>query len=321
MKQKINRVGYAFQNFFFQFESLYQLGLMRLVVSTALLGIYIWRQFVVDFYFSNKTGIVLEKQAMSLLPEIYRSLVPLFFWPDALTPWVHGFLLFLLLGLVLGIGGRLWTLLTWCLSLAFIQRNYFVAYGADLIGTVWLFYLSWTRHNKYFSVLNLLHPERIKNIQCDMFSSAGARLIQIQISVIYCFTGLHKLKGASWWEGSALWLALGNRQYAISDFTWFSHWPLMVAMMGYMTLIFEIYFPLFVWNPKTKPYVLMAGVFFHTGVALTMGIWSFAGVMIGAYALFFKEEQWRQSPLKYLFFRRTPNRLSSSSPMPIKGNL
>lgn len=305
MKQKINQLWNAFQKFFFHFESLYQLALMRVMVSVSLLGIYIWRQFVVDLYFSNKTGIVLENQAMSLLPEIYRPMVPMFFWPDSLTPWVHGFLLLLLLGLVLGVGGRLWTLLTWCLCLAFVQRNYFVAYGADLIGAVWLFYLSWTRHNVYFSVLNLINPDRIKNNKCDIFSSAGARLIQIQICIIYCFTGLHKLKGASWWDGSALWLALGNRQYAISDFTWFSHWPLIVAMMGYMTLIFEIYFFVFVWNSRTKPYVLIAGVLFHVGIALTMGIWSFAGVMISVYALFFKEEQLRQSPLKYLSIPKT----------------
>lgn len=295
IKQTIDKQWQTFQEFFFHFDSLYQLGLMRLVMSTSLLGIYLWRQFVVDFYFSNKTGLVLESQAMGLLPELYRPFFSLFFWPDALTPWVHGFLLFLLLGLVLGIGGRIWTLLTWVLCLAFVHRNYFVAYGGDLIGSVWLFYLSWTRHNVHFSVLNLINSERFKKYKCDMFSSAGARMVQIQLCVIYCFTGLHKLKGTSWWDGSALWLALGNRQYAITDFTWFSHWPLMVAMMGYTTLLFEIYFFALVWNSKTKPYVLACGVAFHVGVALTMGIWSFAGVMISAYVLFIKKEQLRQT--------------------------
>lgn len=299
MKQVIDKIWHAFQNFFFNFESLYQLGLMRLIVSVSLLGMYIWRQLVVDFYFSNKTGLVLESQAMGLLPELYRPMITMFFWPDLLTPWVHGFLLILLLGLVLGVGGRIWTLLTWVLCLAFVQRNYFVIYGGDLIGAISLFYLSWTRHNVHFSVLNLINPDRVKNYKCDIFSSAGARMLQIQICVIYGFTGLHKLKGVSWWDGSALWLVLGNRQYAITDLTWFSQWPLLVAMMGFMALFFEIYFPALVWNSKTKPYVLMFGVAFHVGIAITMGIWSFAGVMISVYALFFTEAQLRQSPLKY----------------------
>lgn len=302
MKNKVRGLWELFQKFFFCFPALQQLALMRLIVSASLLGIYIWRQFVVGFYFSNETGLVLEEQAKTLLPELYQPAFYWFFWPDSWNPWMHGLLLLLLCGLVLGLGGRLWTLLTWILSLAFIQRNYFVIYGADLIGTAWLFYLSWTRHNVYFSVLNIINPERVKKNHLDIFSSAGARIIQIQLCIIYGFTGLHKLKGLSWWDGSALWHVLGNRQYAVMDLSWVAQWPLLMGVATFTSLFFEIYFPILVWNQRVNRYLLTFGVLFHVGIALTMGIWSFGAIMVSAYLLFLKESTLIK--LKHFFIKQ-----------------
>lgn len=290
MKNRLRLLWSSVQDFFFEPRSLYQLGLMRMIVASALFGLYCWRQLEVAFYYTDAKGVVLKAQSLNLMPEFYRPLFRLFFWPDSLVPYVHGALVLALLGLALGVGGRIWTFVTWLLSLSFLQRNYFVAYGADLIGTMWLFYLSWTRHNAYFSVLNYCDRERISKIKCDIFSSAGARMIQLHLCVIYGFTGLQKLKGMSWWDGTSLWTVWGNRQMTVVDMAWTSQWPMMIAGFVFMTLFFEVYFPVLVWRAKIRPWLLFIGFCFHLGIAVTMGIWSFGSIMVSAYVLFFSDE-------------------------------
>lgn len=290
MKNLWLRSWNAIQNFFFAPRSLYHLGLMRVIVSSALFGLYCWRQMEVPFYYTDGQGVVLRQQALNLIPEFFKPPFEVFIWPDSSVQFMHALLLVGLFGLMLGIGGRVWTLCTWFLSLGFLQRNYFVAYGADLIGTMWLFYLSWTRHNAYFSVLNTFKPERLSQIKCDILSSAGARMIQIHLCIIYGYTGLQKLKGGSWWDGTSLWTVWGNRQMTVVDMAWTSHFPLMIAAFVFMTLFFEVYFPMLIWRPKLRPWVLLFGFFFHLGIAVTMGIWSFASIMISAYVLFLAED-------------------------------
>lgn len=290
MKTAILKYWNAIQNFFFAPRSLYHLGLMRVIVSSALFGLYCWRQLEVQFFFTDKNGVILRDKALEILPEFYRPMLRLFIWPEGWIPTMHALLVVALFGLMLGVGGRVWTLCTWFLSLGFLQRNYFVAYGADLIGTMWLFYLSWTRHNVHFSVLNYFNKERISKIKCDLFSSAGARLIQLHLCVIYGYTGMQKLKGMSWWDGTSLWTVWGNRQMTVVDMAWTSHWPLMIASFVFMTLFFEVYFPVLVWRPRLRPWILFFGFLFHFGIAITMGIWSFGSVMVSSYVLFFNED-------------------------------
>jgi hypothetical protein len=289
MKALLEKYWNKIQEFFFAPRSLYQLGLMRMIVASALFFLYCWRQVEVKFYYTDTQGVVLKDQALSLMPDFYQPLFTVFVWPDAWVPWIHGLLVFALGGLALGVGGRLWTLATWLLSLGFLQRNYFVAYGADLIGTMWLFYLSWTRHNAYFSILNYFKKDRLASITCDLFSSAGARMIQLHLCIIYGYTGLQKLKGSSWWDGTSLWTVWGNQQFTVVDMAWTSHWPLLIAGGVFSTLLFEVYFPVLVWRRNLRPWVLFFGGCFHLGIALTMGIWSFAAIMVSSYVLFFDE--------------------------------
>lgn len=262
---------------------------MRVIVSSALFGLYCWRQLEVQFFFTDKNGVILKAQSLELLPEVYRPLFRLFIWPDSLVPWIHGILVLSLLGLMLGLGGRILTIIAWFLSLSFLQRNYFVAYGPDLIGTMWLFYLSWIRHDAYFSILNYFDKERVQRIKCDLLSSAGSRMIQIHLCIIYGYTGMQKLKGASWWDGTALWTVLGNQQMTVMDLTWTSHWPILIGILGFMTLFFEVYFPVLVWYKPLRPWILTFGFLFHLGIAISMGIWSFGSIMVSSYFLFLND--------------------------------
>ncbi len=56
------------QDFLYGPRSLYHLALMRVTVCLALLGLYIWRQGVVDFFFTDEKGLILRKESHQLLP-------------------------------------------------------------------------------------------------------------------------------------------------------------------------------------------------------------------------------------------------------------
>lgn len=277
------------ESFWFDFSALKGLSLMRLVVGFVMLALAISRHRGVELFYSNQ-GMLPRDLFLEIVPELYRPEISFFIWPESWVSWVHLSYIGILALLFLGVGGRLAAFAAWFLHVGFFQRNFSVVFGADLIGGIWLFYLAMGKNNAYFSVLNLLNKSR--KVSLDIFSSAAARLIQIHLALIYAYTGWEKLKGASWWEGSSLWTVLANPQLATLDFTWTAGFPLMIAALVYLTLIFEIYFIALVWLPKFRNWFLVSGVLFHLGIAATVGLWEFSLIMIASYAVFMKDSEW-----------------------------
>ncbi|RYZ64298.1 MAG: hypothetical protein EOP05_22265 [Proteobacteria bacterium] len=122
----------------------------------------------------------------------------------------------------------------------------------------------------------------------QLASSASVRLLQIQLCLIYAYTGLEKMKGPTWWDGTAVWTVLGNRQLFSFDISWVRNAPLLIALMTFGTVFFEIYFAALVWIPKVRKWILSLGVMMHTGIALSMGLFYFSLGMISTYFVFLK---------------------------------
>jgi hypothetical protein len=285
----------GWSDFWFAPVSLFNLAVFRILFCGTLCLMYLSRQPDVALYFTDR-GILPRSLSSEILPEFYRPLVHFTFWSDAWVPWVHGFFIVSLLLLCLGIGGRTLTWIATFLHISFLQRNYSIAFGADQISVIFLFYLAFTQSCAELSVTHLWRKkkETASPRPVDAFTSMGYRLIQVQLCVIYAFSGFEKLKGSSWWDGTALWTVLANSQMVIADFTFVRHIPIVVALISFSTIAFEVYFPALVWNPKTRKWVLGLGVFFHTMIAITMALYSFALVMISPYLLFLQERTVRR---------------------------
>lgn len=251
---------------------------------------YFNRQSDLDLFYTDG-GILPKRLALQVLPEGMRPAFLLSFWSDAWVPWVHGSYVLILILLAFGVAGRALGWVAILLQLAFLFRNYSVSFGADQIGTIFLLYLVLTQSEARLSVRAWWRNKNDKNpIVCDSLTSAFYRMIQIQLCVIYFYSGLEKLKGASWWDGTALWSVFANSQMVIADLTWLRHVPLVIVFITFSTILFELYFPALVWNPKLRKYFLMTGVLFHSGIGVIMALWSFAVIMICPYVLFLREE-------------------------------
>jgi hypothetical protein len=176
-------------------------------------------------------------------------------------------------------------LLAWVLHIGFLHRNYAVVYGADLIGYIFLLYLAGTQCCDVWTLKSMFFKWKEKIVSNDILNSAAYRIIQIQIMVIYAFTGFEKLKGTSWWDGTALWSVFGNTQIVIFDMSFMRLFPVVVSVLTFVTIIYEIYWPAAVMTKARMPW-LITGVLFHIGIGMIMNIWAFSLVMLATYFLF-----------------------------------
>ncbi len=285
----------GWKNFWFSPVPLLNLAVFRIILCADFFFMYLDRQKDLNLFLSDQ-GILPKELALKALPEFYRPLVVLSFWPDSWLGVVHGLFLLCLALFALGIGGRVVGILCSFFQIAFIQRNYGVAFGADQVGGIFLMYLALTNCCERLSVWNWIKEKffaskgSFKTESSDVLTSMFYRMVQVHLCVIYVYTGFEKLKGASWWDGTALWSVLANPQMVIADLTWTKNLPLLIVFISFTTILFEVYFPALVANKRTRKYVLMAGVCFHAGIGITMALYTFAIVMLAPYVLFIKKE-------------------------------
>jgi hypothetical protein len=274
--------------FWFAPQSLLNLAIFRIILCGTLFAMYLDRFRDVKIFYTDE-GLLPRSLALQVIPEFYRPSFEWFFWSDSQSQLFHFFLVFGLLLLTLGIGGRILAVFVWILQIAFLHRNYSVAFGADLIGGIFLLYLAMTQSCERLSLIRLWFPRK-KPVLSDIFTSVFYRMIQVQLCVIYIYTGMEKLKGGSWWDGTALWSVFANPQMVIADLTWFRFVPYLVVVFTFSTVLFEIYFPVLVWNSRLRLRLLAVGLLFHSGIGFIMALWSFSLVMVAPYILFVSED-------------------------------
>lgn len=289
--------------FWFAPKDLIGLSCMRVVLYGTFFYMYLFRSLNLSLF--NESGMVPRDRALEIMPDFYRGFFAWFsLWPDSSVAVVHLIYLVLLFCLLLGVFPRFLGIFAWIIHVGFIQRNYSAIFGADYIGGIFILYLSFTKSDQYFSVLAFFKRKKIsyqrkinpsnKNFLTeDLLSSVFYRIIQIHIAVIYAYTGLEKLKGSSWWDGTAIWTVLANSQIAIADFTFVRSLPLVVWVLTTMTVVFEIYFPAAILSRKLREPWLLLGVFFHIGIGLTLGLFSFSLIMMSTYFVLLQPERIR----------------------------
>lgn len=270
--------------FWFQADGRKQLAFMRIILCFGFLQLYIPRLWQLH-YFSD-SSIVPREQALNIFMEYYRPTFSFYLWPDSWALMMTILMLGLILLLMLGVGGRFLGLLLWFIDVAFQHRNISICFGADYIGSLLLLYLALSNNQDHLTIRRKIKPHSLISQQ---LSSIMYRMLQIQISVIYAYTGFEKLKGATWWDGTALWNVLANYQITIVSFEWLRYIPLFIVFISLLTIVFEIYFPLAMLIPRLRYPWLVMGFLFHFGIALMLGLTTFSTVMISTYSLFLSD--------------------------------
>jgi hypothetical protein len=242
----------------------------RVTFAVSVFFLYSVRLWNLDFY--NSQSLIDRSQALELFDAYQKPLFSWNFWPDSLALVMQIVFLVIMVLMALGKVVRPMIAVAWVIHLGFMHRNWAAGMGVDTIVSVFLFYFSFCEF-------------RSNKIQ-DSLTKIMIRMAQVHLSVIYFYTGIEKLRGSQWWDGTAIWTALSNPQMTSFDLLFLKDWPLVVGLMTHSTVLFELMFLPLVWNLRTRNFILILGVSFHLGTALLMDLWAFAAVMTSLYFLF-----------------------------------
>lgn len=181
-----------------------------------------------------------------------------------------------LIFLASGLYTRLFSVLTWFFHWTIYNSAFTLHYGVDMYAHVFLFYLMFTRSGDCWSVDAW---RRSEPAEPSAVNRLGLRAMQIQLAMSYLATGLWKAQSEQWWNGDLIWRALTLPLYQHFDFTRLGHWPFFFIFAGWMTLLFEIGYIIFIW-PRFTRWIWIAGIMgMHVGIALFLGLEFFGVIM------------------------------------------
>lgn len=288
LRGKLRDAVAGWDRFWFHFDHPLGLALARIQLASVLVWLGLSRQFGSMQWYAGD-GLVPRDFALNVMPEMIRPPFAWFFWPDSMNALMHGLSIACCVLILFGVKARWFAIPAWIIQMGFIQRNYSVLFGADVISCLFLMYLAFTRCDDRLSVLNV--GKTLKTRATSPVSSMFARMWQVQLGVIYAYTGLEKLKGGSWWDGTALWTVMGNPQMVVTDMSWLRSFPLLISVLVFSTILFEIYWPAAIVSPRLRRPWLAAGVLFHSGIGVLMNLWTFSLVMMAPYWIFLGRDE------------------------------
>ncbi|MEU2856000.1 HTTM domain-containing protein [Streptomyces syringium] len=197
------------------------------------------------------------------------------------------------LAVMLGIGGRFGLALHWVLLWSIYQRHPGLLDGGDNLAHVVIPFLLLTRCYERFALpIGIADrfadrvPGPLRAVSVP-FHNLGVLMIAAQICLVYVVSGLYKVMGQEWQDGTALFYVMRVAEFELpgwSSLVYENDW--LVHLGTYGTVIFLVYFPLGVLVPKLRPWATVVSIGFHLSIAVFMGLTGFAVTMIACDLVF-----------------------------------
>jgi len=204
----------------------------------------------------------------------------------------HYYFLAAIVCLTAGLFTRVSNAVVWIGHLSFLHRST-LTYGIDAILAMLLLYLLLAPTGRDYSLDRILSRYWRKRSKLPAPAEAATswaanlslRAIQVHMCVIYACSGLSKLQGESWWNGSAIWQVMMIDNLSPLDLRWLGYlddrWISVICAVGVLiTLLVEIGFPFLIWNRSMRPVMLAGVLILHCGIGLVMGLGAFSAAML-----------------------------------------
>lgn len=184
----------------------------------------------------------------------------------------------------LGYKTRITSILACFFTISYSHRFSLLQYGLDQVNGMMALYLMISPCGERYSIDALLRSrsQAAPRPREFVMANLATRLLQLHLCIVYLFSGIEKMKGQAWWDGSALWEALASFQYQSLNMTWMAHMPIVLAFMTHLTVFWEAFYPALVWPKQTRWFALGCAVLIHGGIGLCMGMPTFGAAMIFA---------------------------------------
>lgn len=286
-------LGNAWNRMWFQERNTLPLDIVRIGIAFAMLYTYgMFSPYLVEFY--TDTGW-LPRDTIQKQIEYRWNISVLFYIGEAWQIWVfHGLFLSCCFAMLVGWYTKWVKWFVWLAHLSYALRNNGITYGVDSILSSLLLMMCIAPIGYNLSLDRVRELRRAKRNNLDVvpprytsrWGFACIRLIQIQMAVLYFFSSIDKLQGKMWWSGDALWVAVSNFEFNNIPIDWLANHYWLVNLLTYATLIIEMGYFFLIWDKRTRPYFLAGAFFLHIGIALFMGLYFFATVMMAGHIIF-----------------------------------
>ena len=299
VRDSLNEAADAWHRFWFEPADALMLGIIRLLCGWMLFyNLLIWTLDLEAFFGDH--GL----QPLEAVRAIHQSRFVFSFWlwiGDTYLWPLHFLCLLIAAMFCVGFATRITSVLSFLITISYSQRVPVANFGFDQILGMLCLYLSLGPSGAAVSVDNLIRRWRsgaavAGSIDIRKFASArmAMRLIQLHLCAIYFWAGFSKLKGPSWWTGQAMWNVIANQEYQTIDITWMAWIPWLPFLLAHITIAWEVFFIVLVWNRRLRPLILTIGVLMHVGIGAFLGMWTFGLIMAFAYLAFSDPDVWRQ---------------------------
>jgi Vitamin K-dependent gamma-carboxylase len=280
----VRRFAERWNSFWFTPADPTLLGVMRVCVGLMLLYTHaIWGLVLFDFFGPDgwiSRDLVEVTQSRQTAYSFWWLVAPRWYWAAYAASMV------VLLLFTAGVFTRVTSVLALAVVISFAYRVPEAIFGLDKLNSILTFYTALGPSGAAVSVDRWLARRRrgrdgaSPRTVTSALANFTQRLIQVHMCIIYFFAGLSKFQGAAWWNGEAMWLALGNLEYQSADMTWLAWHPWVINFLTHFSAIWELSFCALIWVPLLRPLVLIGTVLLHLGIGACLGLWTFALVMI-----------------------------------------
>ena len=188
------------------------------------------------------------------------------------------------LALTLGWHTRVMSLLAFVLVSSFSWRDPLILDGSDLVFRLVPLWLAFTPAGERWSI-----DARARNAPTQRGWALPIRILELQIAWIYLATGLEKLGGIDWINGTAAYYALQlEHTFARSWAHAFAVDPMMSHLISWYTIAVELSFlPLAMFpSERTRLVATLSAAAMQLGILVLMNVGNFPLVMLATGVLF-----------------------------------
>jgi predicted DCC family thiol-disulfide oxidoreductase YuxK len=291
----------AWSRFWFEEQPTTPLELVRIGIGAALLLNYLRASpYLLEFW--GDSGLLPRALALEGNDPWMQSV---FFYFTAPWQWVAFDALFLFCCAAFMVGWRT-SCVKWIVligEVSFAYRNPYLIYGVDKILSALLLILcvAPVGHALSLDRVRAVRRAKLGNLNATLppytsrWTGACTRLMQIQMAVLFFYSGATKLQGTDWWNGDAIWMVFSSDEYyngLLLDLFARHYWLVNVAT--YSTILIELAYPFLIWQRSTRPYLLAAAIMLHVEFAVFMGLFYFSFVMSMGHLSFVRVEWLRR---------------------------
>lgn len=175
---------------------------------------------------------------------------------------------------------RWWSaLLVWMLYTSLMNRAWMAGSGGQQLMSNLLFWL-------------ILLPDGSRPFAPNgwraVLGTSAFWILRLQLLLAYAATGLHKLTGTHWLDGTAMGIVATDPAYGPA---WLADAPAIAMAMTWAVLLFQLTFPIAVWFRRTRVPCMVVGILFHLGTAFSLGIPEMAFAFIAAYPIWLNDDE------------------------------